>query len=101
VTAEAAMLIALLLGRPAGLVSTVYAMGGLDAVAVCEYESQFNPRAWRREREGAGLMRWRWWLTKRKKGDRLFMLVETERRGCGERAFRVLGRGRAVATIAA
>jgi hypothetical protein len=52
-TPEAAMLIAMLLGRPAGLISTVYAMGGLDAVAVCEYESQFNPRAWRREREGS------------------------------------------------
>jgi hypothetical protein len=52
-TPEAALLIALLLGRPAGLVSTVYAMGGLDAVAVVYYESRFNERAWRREREGS------------------------------------------------
>jgi hypothetical protein len=52
-TPEAAMLIAMLLGRPAGLVSTVYAMGGLDAVAVVYYESRFNERAWRREREGS------------------------------------------------
>jgi hypothetical protein len=52
-TVEAALLIAMLLGRPAGLVSTVYAMGGLDAVAVVYYESRFNERAWRREREGS------------------------------------------------
>jgi hypothetical protein len=42
----------LALGRPTGLVENVYAMGGIDAVAVVEYESQFNPKAHRREYEG-------------------------------------------------
>ena len=50
--AEAALLIAMLLGRPPGLVSTVYDMAGLSGVVVCEYESQFNERAWCRESAG-------------------------------------------------
>ena len=47
-----ALMLALLLHRPPGLVSTVLEMGGIDAVAVVECESQFNPSAWRREPEG-------------------------------------------------
>jgi hypothetical protein len=47
---ECALLIALLLHRPPGLVATVYEMAGLSGVVVCEYESQFNPRAFRVER---------------------------------------------------
>jgi hypothetical protein len=50
--AEAALLIAMLLHRPPGLVATVYDMAGLSGVVVCEYESQFNERAWRREERG-------------------------------------------------
>jgi hypothetical protein len=49
---DVALILALALGRPAGLVENVYAMGGIDAVAVVEYESQFNDRACRREYEG-------------------------------------------------
>ena len=49
---EAALMLAALLHRDPSLVACVYEMGGLDAVVVVEYESQFNPRAWRRETEG-------------------------------------------------
>jgi hypothetical protein len=49
---DVALLLAALLHRPYGLVDNVYAMGGIDAVAVVEYESQFNPKAFRREYEG-------------------------------------------------
>jgi hypothetical protein len=49
---EAAFLIAMLLGRPTGLVTTVYEMAGLEGVCVVEYESHFNTRAWRREAAG-------------------------------------------------
>lgn len=56
--AEAALLIAMLLGRPPGLVSTVYDMAGLSGVVVCEYESQFNERAWRRETGGTSWGLW-------------------------------------------
>jgi hypothetical protein len=51
-TLEVVLLIAAYLSRPVGLVENVYAMGGMDSVAVCEYESHFNDRAWRREYEG-------------------------------------------------
>ena len=47
-----ALLLAALLHRDPALVACVYEMGGLDAVVVVEYESQFNPRAWRREAGG-------------------------------------------------
>ena len=47
-----ALLLAALLHRDPALVACVYDMGGLDAVVVVEYESQFNPRAWRREARG-------------------------------------------------
>lgn len=46
---EAAFLIAMMLGRQPGLVETIYDMAGLEGVIVCEYESQFNARAFRRE----------------------------------------------------
>ena len=46
------MMIAALLHRPPGLVDAVWRSGGLEAVAVVEMESQFNPRAWRREPRG-------------------------------------------------
>jgi hypothetical protein len=49
---ECALLIALLLHRPPGLVSTVYEMAGLSGVCVVEYESQFNDHAFRREELG-------------------------------------------------
>ena len=47
-----ALLIAALLGRPAGIVSTIYDIGGIDMVCLVEYESQFNDRACRREAKG-------------------------------------------------
>jgi hypothetical protein len=50
--AEAALLVALLLHRPPELVAEVWWMAGLEGVAVVEYESQFNPRACRREEAG-------------------------------------------------
>jgi hypothetical protein len=50
--AECALLIALLLHRPPGLVATVYEMAGLSGVVVCEYESQFCVTAWKREAMG-------------------------------------------------
>jgi hypothetical protein len=49
---EAALLIALLLHRPPGLVATVYDMAGLSGVVVCEYESQFCVTAWKKEAAG-------------------------------------------------
>jgi hypothetical protein len=45
-------MLAALLHRPPGLVTTVYAMGGLDAVAVVEMESQFRVTAFRTEPDG-------------------------------------------------
>jgi hypothetical protein len=45
-------MLALLLHRSPGLVSTVLEMGGIDAVAVVTCESQWNERAWRREPDG-------------------------------------------------
>jgi uncharacterized membrane protein YuzA (DUF378 family) len=50
--AEAAFLIAMMLGRPPGLVYTVYDMAGLSGVCVVEAESQFNEHAWCREARG-------------------------------------------------
>jgi hypothetical protein len=47
------MMLAIYLNAPIGLVSTVFDMGGIDAVCVVYYESRFNERAWRREREGS------------------------------------------------
>ncbi len=47
-----ALMLAALLHRSTGLVSTIYVMGGLDAVAVVECESQFNEKCWRREPRG-------------------------------------------------
>lgn len=59
---EAALLIAMLLHRPVGLVSTVYDMAGLSGVCVVEYESQFNEKAWRREaRGGTSWGLWQLW----------------------------------------
>jgi hypothetical protein len=55
---ECALFIALLLGRPPGLVATVYEMAGLSGVVVCDYESQFNEKAWRREAEGTSWGLW-------------------------------------------
>ena len=49
---DVAILLALLLHRPAGLVSTIYDVAGIEGVAICEYESQFNDHACRREYEG-------------------------------------------------
>ena len=49
---EAALIIALLLNRPVGLVKTVYDMAGLSGVCVVEYESQFNEHAWCKEARG-------------------------------------------------
>jgi hypothetical protein len=49
---ECALLLALLLHRPPALVASVYEAAGLDGVAVVECESQFNPRALRREPRG-------------------------------------------------
>jgi hypothetical protein len=49
---EAAILIALLLHRPIGLVGTVYEMGGLSAVVVVEYESEFCITSYRKEKDG-------------------------------------------------
>ena len=50
--AECALLIALLLHRPPGLVATVYDMAGLSGVCVVEAESQFNEKACKREEKG-------------------------------------------------
>ena len=47
-----ALLLAAYLHRPLFLVEKVYSEGGVDAVAVVEMESRFNPRAWRREPRG-------------------------------------------------
>ena len=49
---DIALLLALALGRPVGLVSTVYDVAGIDGVALVEYESRFNERAVRREPRG-------------------------------------------------
>ena len=49
-----ALLLAALLGAPPGLVSTVYAMSGLDGVVVVAHESQFHERALRIERDRDG-----------------------------------------------
>jgi hypothetical protein len=49
---EAALLLSSLLHRPPELVLDVYIAGGLDAVAVVEMESEFNPKALRREPRG-------------------------------------------------
>jgi hypothetical protein len=50
--AEAALMIALLLHRPVGLVSTIYDVAGLSGVCVVEYESNFSVTACRREEKG-------------------------------------------------
>jgi hypothetical protein len=47
-----ALLLAVLLHRPFGLVLTIYDVAGIDGVAVVEYESQFNDHACRVEPEG-------------------------------------------------
>ena len=47
-----ALLLASFLHAPAGLIATVYDMGGIDAVAVVTFESQWNVRAWRVEVRG-------------------------------------------------
>ncbi len=49
---EVALMLALVLGRPPGLVGTIYSVSGLDGVALVECESHFNPRALRREPRG-------------------------------------------------
>jgi len=49
---DVALLLAALLGRPAGIVSTIYDIGGIDMVCLIEYESQYNDRACRREAKG-------------------------------------------------
>jgi hypothetical protein len=49
---ECALLIALLLHRPFGLVSTVYDMAGLSGVCVVEFESNFSVTACKREEKG-------------------------------------------------
>jgi hypothetical protein len=51
-------LLALLLHRPVGLVSTIYDVAGIDGVAVVEYESQFCPTAWTREKGGTSWGLW-------------------------------------------
>jgi hypothetical protein len=51
-TLQIISLIALFLGRPLDYMATIYDLGGIDAIAVVEYESQFNPRAFRREIDG-------------------------------------------------
>jgi hypothetical protein len=56
--AEAALLIALLLHRPPGLVAIVYDVAGLSGVCVVEYESNFCVTAWRREAEGTSWGLW-------------------------------------------
>lgn len=50
---DPALLLALYLHRPVDLVSRVYAAGGVDAVAVVEMESHFNPLTERREPQGS------------------------------------------------
>jgi hypothetical protein len=47
-----ALILAIYLQAPVGLVSTIYDVAGIDGVSVCFYESRFNERAWRREYEG-------------------------------------------------
>ena len=49
---EIVLLLAMVLNAPAPLVRDVYAEGGLDAVAVVSMESNFNPKAIRREARG-------------------------------------------------
>lgn len=49
---QAALLIAIFLHHPPDYIQCVLEIGGIDAVAVVEYESRFNPRAWRREIDG-------------------------------------------------
>jgi hypothetical protein len=50
--AGTALLLAMFLHRPPALVAMVYNAGGIDAVAVVECESEFNPKALRREPRG-------------------------------------------------
>ena len=50
---DPAILLALYLHRPVDRVAMVYAAGGVEAVAVVEMESHFNPRAERREPQGS------------------------------------------------
>jgi hypothetical protein len=47
-----ALILAIYLQAPVGLVSTIYDVAGIDGVAVVYYESQFNERACRRELRG-------------------------------------------------
>jgi hypothetical protein len=47
-----AVLLAAILHAPYAYVELVYSWGGLDAVCVVNYESQFNPRCRRAEPEG-------------------------------------------------
>jgi hypothetical protein len=54
-----AAMLAAAMNRPADLIAEVYWMSGLEGVAVVEYESQFNPRAYRRE--AAGGTSWGLW----------------------------------------
>jgi hypothetical protein len=46
------IMLATLLGRPTFLIDAVWKAGGLDAVALVECESHFNPRALRHEPRG-------------------------------------------------
>ena len=55
---EAAFLLSLFLHRDLALVRAVYEIGGIDAVAVVEMESRFNPTACRREPDGSSFGLW-------------------------------------------
>ena len=49
---EVVLLLAMLMKRPPALVDAVFHSGGLECVAVVEMESNFSPRALRREPRG-------------------------------------------------
>ena len=49
-----ALILAAYLHRPPVMVEMIYAAGGTDAVAVVECESQFNPQAFRYEKNRSG-----------------------------------------------
>jgi hypothetical protein len=59
---ECALMLAMMLNRPPGLVATVFDMAGLEGVVVCDFESQFNPKALRREEcGGTSFGLWQLW----------------------------------------
>jgi hypothetical protein len=52
------LMLAQAMHRPADLIAEVYWMSGVEGVAVVEYESQFNPHAWRLEPDGTSYGLW-------------------------------------------